>query len=339
MSQLFPDPLLHEEGLPCGASIWLQNLGVGERRSLSPVPGDASARRYWRLGQNLLLAHVPDGEEILPFLRVAYRFARVGLPVPRIHAASVAHGFMLLEDLGREDLKSCLDNADNADVQLHKAMELILKLQTAGRGCNTRPFFSAYGADLLHREMQLFPHWYLRCHLGLKIDLSVQGMLEGLFAGLADSALRQPKVWVHRDFHARNLLFLPSRDALAMIDFQDAVSGPWTYDLASLLWDRYWDWGKGRRDTWISWFHNGLERLGAKPPAPSDFQLQVWRMALQRNLKILGIFSRLAYRDGRTSYLDLLPRFWGYLMEGLENDPQWDGLQKRFLAWAPSGRP
>ncbi len=246
---------------------------------------------------------------------------------------------MLLEDMGPEDLKSCLDSADSVDVLYPKAMELILKLQAAGRVCNARPFFPAYGADLLYQEMWLFSDWYLGRHLGLEIVPSAQEMLRSLYAGLADSALRQPRVWVHRDFHARNLLFHPFRDALTMIDFQDAVSGPWTYDLASLLWDRYWDWGKERRGAWIFRFYEGLERRGVRPPAFEDFHLQVRRMALQRNLKILGIFSRLAYRDGRRGYLDLLPRFWGYLMEGLGGDPQWDHLQERFLAWAPSGRP
>ncbi len=146
-----------------------------------------------------------------------------------------------------------------------------------------------------------------------------------------------PKVWVHRDFHARNL-FLYANE-LVMIDFQDAVLGPWTYDLASLLWDRYWDWGRERRELWIETYRNRLQGRGFPVPNAQLFRKQTELLALQRNLKILGIFCRLAYRDGKREYLQFLPRFWTYLWDLLAGLPDGHVLQQVFAPWAPDSRP
>ncbi len=315
---------------------WLQSQGV-DPHTLIPLPGDASTRRYFRAEPGRILAWVPDGEELLPFLRVQHRFARAGLAVPRIFGVSAALGLCLQEDLGSCDLKTALDHGENPDSLFAMAFALLLGLATAPTYGVSQPPFPSYDAGRLLQELALFPDWYLRVHRGVTPDPAASAALQSLFAGLVDGALAQPKVWVHRDFHARNL-FLYANE-LVMIDFQDAVLGPWTYDLASLLWDRYWDWGRERREQWIETYRNRLQGRGFPVPDAQLFRKQTELLALQRNLKILGIFCRLAYRDGKREYLQFLPRFWTYLWDLLAGLPDGHALQQVFAPWAPDSRP
>ena len=322
-----------EAPLSSAAAHWLAQQGVMAAQAHA-IPGDASGRRYWRLPPGLVFMDAPPPEDILPFLRVQHRFARAALPVPRVLAAQIDPGFVLLEDLGHDDLKGVLDAGSDVDRWMQRAMTLVLNLQQAGQRQAALPPLPFFSPARLQDELILFTDWYLGRHLGLIPSPQQRITLQTLFTGLLDNAAAQPQVWVHRDFHARNLIIRRDTDLLAMIDFQDAVLGPWTYDLASLLWDRYWDWGRAQRDAWALDFLAAHQRGVALSP-PTDFLRRVGRMGLQRNLKILGIFCRLAYRDGKSAYLDFLPRFWAYVVDALDTDPLLQPYQELFALWQP----
>ncbi|MHB1580511.1 MAG: aminoglycoside phosphotransferase family protein [Acidithiobacillus sp.] len=322
-----------EAPLSSAAAHWLAQQGVMAAQAHA-IPGDASGRRYWRLPPGLVFMDAPPPEDILPFLRVQHRFARAALPVPRVLAAQIDPGFVLLEDLGHDDLKGVLDAGSDVDRWMQRAMTLVLNLQQAGQRQAALPPLPFFSPARLQDELILFTDWYLGRHLGLIPSPQQRITLQTLFTGLLDNAAAQPQVWVHRDFHARNLIIRRDTDLLAMIDFQDAVLGPWTYDLASLLWDRYWDWGRAQRDAWALDFL-AAHQHGVTLSSPTDFLRRVGRMALQRNLKILGIFCRLAYRDGKSGYLDFLPRFWAYVVDALDADPLLRSYQELFALWQP----
>jgi len=323
--------------LPAQVRSWLAQCHLQD--GAQALRGDASARRYWRL-RGAMLAQFPAEDELLPFLRVQYRWQRAGLPVPRILAVQPCLGLILQEDLGDVDLKSRLDDRASAEAAMEAALDLALRLAAAGRGQWSRPALPAYDATRLLGELRLFRDWYLPAHVPSAPSAAAEAALDEIFATLTARALAQPRVWVHRDFHARNILIHPRSGELVLIDFQDAVEGPWTYDLASLLWDRYWDWGQERRSAWIASYREGLVDAGFAPPSPEIFEAQVQSMALQRNLKILVIFCRLARRDGKEHYLDFLPRFWSYVWEGLGHDAKLAAYRDWFAPWAPaSARP
>lgn len=304
---------------------------------LRAIPGDASTRRYWRTPCGQVLAQVPDSAELLPFLRVQRRFTAAALPVPQIVAVSLRHGLLLQEDIGTCDLKAALDAGESADAVFTAVFPILQGLAMAARKHHFRPPLPAYDAERLGQELALFPDWYLRRHLALAPAAIPWHPLGELSRQLVAAAQSQPQVWVHRDFHARNLLLRPA-GVVVMIDFQDAVLGPWTYDLASLLWDRYWDWGRERRNGWIEAYRQRLGALGVAVPEAEIFRDQVEAVALQRNLKILGIFCRLAYRDGKGEYLDFLSRFWGYVEDLLAGQADWRPYLPLFQAWSPCAR-
>ncbi|MFA7496032.1 MAG: aminoglycoside phosphotransferase family protein [Acidithiobacillus sp.] len=314
------------------ARRWLRERGADPDQT-DPIPGDASGRRYWRLPNQQLFMHAPPPEDVLPFLRVQHRFMRAGLAVPKVMAVQLHSGFMLLEDLGGVDLKAILDADAATEFWMQKSLALIVQLQQAGKSSCARPPLPNFSRQRLGDELALFTDWYLGRHRGLVLDVTQRQALHTFFASLMDSALNQPEVWTHRDFHARNLMVQSGLERLAMIDFQDAVSGPWTYDLASLLWDRYWDWGQDRRRAWIMGFRKMLLQHREKVPSEKEFLRSVEWMALQRNLKILGIFCRLAYRDGKQDYLGLLPQFQKYVLDGLAVDPTLNSYLPLFRPW------
>ena len=326
----------HLPQLSAAAERFLRAHGV-EPTVLQPIPGDASARRYWRAPGESVLAQVPHADELLPFLRVQHRFAEAGLPVPRILVVSLRYRLLLQEDVGSRDLKSALDAGESPDAIMARVFPLLLGLAAAAQGRVLRPPFPPYDAQRLQQELSLFPDWYLRRHLGVTLSSAEQDQIGMLFSVLLDGARQQPSIWVHRDFHARNLLLRPV-GAPVLIDFQDAVLGPWTYDLASLLWDRYWDWGRARRDGWIEQYRCLLQRHGLAVPGAEAFRVQTEVMALQRNLRILGIFCRLAYRDGKSGYLELLPRFWAYVEDLLAGQEAWRRFVPLFRGWSPCDR-
>lgn len=325
-------PVISAGGMTAGAAVWLHGQAVDPGQAQA-IPGDASARRYWRLAGRRLFMDAPAPEDILSFLRVQQRWQHAGLPVPKILAAQLQPGFVLLEDLGSKDLKTILDAGTDTEQWMQQALDLILAVQLAGRADASRPLLSCFSRQDLEEELALFHDWYLRRHLGVTLDGKEQRTLHKLFALLVDNALHQPQVWVHRDFHARNLMLQMDHRRLVMIDFQDAVTGPWTYDLASLLWDRYWDWGRVRRQGWILDFQRRLTGTCKRDMPQEPFLRSVLWMALQRNFKILGIFCRLAYRDGKSGYLDLLPQFRKYVLDALTEDTQLNPFLPTFSRW------
>ncbi|MDJ0955477.1 MAG: phosphotransferase [Arenicellales bacterium] len=282
---------------------------------LSPASVDASFRRYFRVEVNnrsyIVMDAPPELEDIEPFIKAAQRFLEIGLNVPEIIAVDRNQGFVLLTDLGTTTYLDCLDK-DNADRLYGDALDALVVLQT---GTFTDPnYFPAYDRSLLMGEMALFPQWYVQRHINQSLDSKQQTVVEDTFDLLCDSALEQPKVWVHRDYHSRNLMPTKHNNP-GILDFQDAVTGPITYDLVSLLRDCYIKWPQQRVYEWAL----GYQTLATQSGLPlniNEEQFIKWfdYMGVQRHIKVLGIFARLYYRDGKSNYLNDLPMVWEYLV-------------------------
>jgi aminoglycoside/choline kinase family phosphotransferase len=229
-----------------------------------------------------------------------------GLHVPEVLAQDLARGFLLLSDLGTTTYLRALDER-NADALFGDAIDALVKLQLASRPGVLPP----YDAALLRRELELFPEWYLGRHLGAAPEGAVRKLLDELFAKLIDSALAQPRVYVHRDYMPRNLMV--ARPNPGVLDFQDAVYGPITYDVVSLFRDAFLSWPEERVLDWTARYWQRARSAGL--PADADFGAFYrdfeW-MGLQRHIKVLGIFARIRYRDGKPGYLDDAPRFLAY---------------------------
>jgi aminoglycoside/choline kinase family phosphotransferase len=284
---------------------------------IAPASADASFRRYFRLSRGadsyIIMDAPPDKEDSAPFVKVAQLLAALDLNVPLILARDLERGFLLLSDLGSRQYLDELPAPGAADRLYSDALAAVLRMQTApAQTCEDLP---PYDRALLLREMQLLPEWFLRCHLGLSIDAASHAMLETLFTSLSDAALEQPVAFVHRDYHSRNLL-LTAQDNPGILDFQDAVRGPVTYDLASLLKDCYIAWPPARVKAWALEYRDGLLRAGLQMQANEKTFIRWFDlMGLQRHIKVLGIFARLFYRDGKSQYLKDLPRVLDYVRE------------------------
>ncbi|NIC04608.1 aminoglycoside phosphotransferase family protein [Billgrantia bachuensis] len=287
--------------------------------------GDASFRRYFRLrlpdGRSRMLMDAPPAhEDSRPFVEIARRWRAGGLPVPALHAVDLEAGFIELDDLGDTPLQNLFTGNDHAGTLVwhESAMALIHELQNRA-GPDVLP---AYDGALLGRELDLFPEWCLERWLGLALP---PGWSE-LRQALIDSALVQPVVAVHRDFDAMNLMVQDER--LFLIDFQDAVAGPISYDLISLLRGRYCRFPAERFAGWVEDFRLQAISDGRLPGtiASETFHRQVQAMAAQRALKVLGIFCRLTLRDARSGYLERLPHFLAHLEESLVALPEHAGF-------------
>jgi len=288
---------------------WLEaSLGhpVAER---VPASSDASFRSYWRLGvdgdSRILMDAPPSHEDIRPWLDIAERLARAGLRAPRVMAASAEHGYVLMDDLGTRTLLPELD-ARSVDRHYASAIDTLLTMQASV----TTAGLPDYDEQWLVAEMELLPEWFLRRHLGFTPECEQWDVIESAFRALATAALSQPRVFVHRDFHSRNLMLV--EDELGLIDFQDAVRGPVTYDLVSLLRDCYVEWPEARVDGWVEDFRRRAEETGMLSADRDTFRRWFDLMGLQRHIKVLGIFCRLWYRDGKPGYLNDLPLVWRY---------------------------
>lgn len=284
--------------------------------TIEPLAGDASFRRYFRLrdGQAhwVLMDAPPADEDLDPFIAVAGVLDDGGILVPAILAEDRGRGFLVLEDLGDRLLRDEL-SPDAPETWFPALLDLLHRL-AKDVSADTLP---PYDRHRLQQELELFPEWYLGRHKGLRLSCAQLDLWEDLATRLLVSAERQPQGFVHRDFHSCNLLVQPDH-RLGVIDFQDAVRGPLSYDLASLLWDRYIPWPRERLEAWMEAFR---ARTLPDHPAESWVRTVDW-MGLQRNLKILGIFARLNYRDGKAGYLELMPRFWGYVQDVLSRYPE-----------------
>lgn len=306
---------------------WLVDACQLSAFTVAPASGDASFRRYFRVtlpdgGTRIAMDAPPDKEDCRPFVAVAGQLAATGLHVPAILAQDLAQGFLLLEDLGSTHYLDAL-STESADRLYGDALGALLSLQA----CGPRDGLPAYDAALLQREMALFSDWLLDRHLGLTVSAAEQAMLDASFAALAANALAQPQVCVHRDYHSRNLLLPPTGLTPGVIDFQDAVIGPVTYDLVSLLKDCYVAWPQERVDAWaLSYFEQAVPSGVLLAEHENDFLRWFDLMGAQRHLKAAGIFARLNHRDGKSGYLKDIPRTLGYIVAAAERQPALQGL-------------
>ena len=284
-----------------------------------PASSDASFRSYHRVtapcGTVILMDAPPAQEDSRPFVDVAGRLLACGVNVPRVLAADLDQGYLLLTDLGDTLYLDCLD-ADSADALYDDAIAALVAIQRDGRASGLPPYDEA----LLRREMALFTDWLLERHLGL--DLApVRADLAAAMDTLVDSALAQPRVFVHRDYHSRNLMRTRENNP-GILDFQDAVLGPITYDLVSLLRDCYVAWPAAHVDAWIELYRHRAVAAGLQVGDPDTFRRWFDLMGVQRHLKAAGIFARLYHRDGKDRYLPDIPRTWGYISALLDRCPE-----------------
>ena len=294
-------------------SRWVfEDLGFAGSR-IEPASADASFRRYFRLTRGrdtyIVMDAPPDKENLQPFLQVADILIGLGLNVPWVLARDLTHGLLLLSDLGSIQYLDAL-TARNADRLYSNALAALATMQTAGALGGRR--LPRYDQTLLVREMQLMPEWFLNRHLGLKLEPAERDSFDRLFAALTQAALEQPSGFVHRDYHSRNLMVCTDNNP-GILDFQDAVQGPLTYDLVSLLKDCYLEWPTPRVRTWALEYRERLLLAGV-PAGTDEAQFIQWfdLMGVQRHIKVLGIFARLYYRDGKSQYLKELPRVLRY---------------------------
>jgi aminoglycoside/choline kinase family phosphotransferase len=303
--------MIHVDNRRAALEHWLAGELRGARFSLAPASEDASFRRYFRAtledGRTYVVMDAPpEKEDCRPFVHVAALLGAAGVHAPQVRAQDLGQGFLLLSDLGsRTYLQELKEN--NATELFADATEALIRWQLATRPGELPPYDEA----LLRRELQLFPDWYIARHLALSLTKTQGEMLEQVFALLVKSALAQPQVYVHRDYMPRNLML--SDPNPGVLDFQDAVTGPITYDMVSLMRDAFLSWDEERVLNWsVRYWQRAKD---AKLPVDPDFG-EFWRafewMGLQRHLKVLGIFARINYRDGKPQYLQDTPRFIRY---------------------------
>jgi len=293
---------------------WLASLPMLEGFHFEPASGDASFRRYFRVicdGRSYIVMDAPpEKEDIHPFIQVARNLESIGLNVPHIHAEEPQKGFLLLGDLGSTLYLDRLDE-HSVDRLYGDALGALMTLQACGETEGLPP----YDRELLMREMELFREWLVERQLSLILSPEEHSMLDRTFGELAANALSQPQVCVHRDYHSRNLMVTPRHNP-GILDFQDAVVGPVTYDLVSLLRDCYISWPRERVERWVQGYfelsvQSGVLRAEHEEAFLGWFDL----MGVQRHLKASGIFARLNQRDGKPGYLGDIPRTLGYIVE------------------------
>ena len=293
---------------------WLGGLFPAEQWQLEPASADASFRRYFRVrlaarGESRIVMDAPPAQEdCRPYIQVAALLRQAGLNAPEVLAQDLEQGFLLLSDLGITTYLAALQQDDaSADALFRDATDALVAWQLASRPGVLPP----YDAALLRRELDLFPDWYLARHLGLALEPEQRQVLERMFAMIIASNLAQPAVYVHRDYMPRNLML--SQPNPGILDFQDAVYGPISYDIASLVRDAFISWDEERALDWVVRYWDKARRAGLPVGADfGDFYRDLEWMGLQRHLKVLGIFARINYRDGKPGYVEDTPRFVRY---------------------------
>jgi len=290
---------------------WLQARSIELAGELTIASADASARRYFRVptraGTRIAMDAPPEREDTAAFVDVAERLAGAGVHVPAIEAHDRAQGFVLMSDMGDTAYIDRLADAAAPEL-MDAAIDTLVQMQVATRSADL-PF---YDAERLRAELELFPSWYVRTHLGLEPGADWWRRWATLREYLIEQALEQPRVFVHRDYMPRNLMV--TTPCPGVLDFQDAVRGPITYDLASLLRDAFASWDAAHEDRLIARYRTRAAAAGL--PVPSEaatFERMLATMATQRHLKVLGIFARLHHRDGKPRYIGDAPRFLHYL--------------------------
>ena len=294
---------------------WLSRLFPAEKWHLEPASADASFRRYFRISladrgeSRIVMDAPPQKEDCRPFIQVAELLRQAGLNAPAVLAQDLEQGFLLLTDLGSTTYLAALQENDaRADVLFRDAIDALIAWQLASRPGVLPP----YDAALLRRELDLFADWYLARHLGLVLSPEQGQVLERMFALILASNLAQPAVYVHRDYMPRNLMLCEPNPGI--LDFQDAVYGPISYDVASLVRDAFISWEEERALDWVVRYWDKARRAGLPVGADfGDFYRDLEWMGLQRHLKVLGIFARINYRDGKPGYVEDTPRFVRYV--------------------------
>ncbi len=317
---------------------WLSSLYPNQTFTIAPASADASFRRYFRAtfadgSTRVVMDAPPQHEDCRPFLHVARLFEDAGTHVPHVYAQDLAHGFLLLSDLGNTTYLQALSR-ERATTLYGAATDALIRIQLASRENELPPYDEA----LLRRELNLFPEWYISRHLGVTLTNKQQAKLEEVFARILANNVAQPRVYVHRDYHSRNLMLVepPCANALPLtgekadgkdnlqispgiLDFQDAVFGPITYDLASLFKDAYIHWEEEQVMDWLILYWEKARKAGL--PVKEDFG-EFYRdyemMGVQRHIKVLGIFARLYHRDGKDGYLKDMPLVMNYLRRACE---------------------
>ena len=290
---------------------WLRKHLPGETFSLAPASEDASFRRYFRvttgLGTRIVMDAPPEHEDCRPFVKVAHLFREAGVNVPQVLAEDLQNGYLLLTDLGSSVYLEALGER-TAEALYGAATDALVRIQLASRP-GTLP---DYDRELLLRELRLFPDWYVGRQLGVSLSDPQSEALGAVFELILANNLAQPRVYVHRDYHSRNLMVTEPNPGI--IDFQDAVYGPVTYDLVSLFKDAYITWDEERVIDWVVRYWEKAKRVGL--PVGADFGAFYrdfeW-MGVQRHVKVLGIFARLYHRDGKDRYLQDMPLVMNYL--------------------------
>lgn len=304
---------------------WLENDCLLNVQSCEPASNDASFRRYFRVkidGENFIAMDAPpDKEDIVPFLNIATLFKNANVNTPTVLRHNLEDGFILLEDFGSQWLLDEL-NEKNATHLYQRALQDLLSLHTNEDLLTAK--LPAYDEELLRREMALFEQWFVEQLLDEELP---QTLWENVQQLLVQSALEQPVVCVHRDYHSRNLMVLENGN-LGVLDFQDAVLGALTYDIVSLLRDCYIDWEASKIESWL---HDYFEKLKAANVLDCDFEtFKRWfdLMGMQRHLKAIGIFARLHLRDEKSDYLKSIPRTLNYVVQVCETYPQLHEFQE-----------
>ena len=299
-----------------------QHEGWGEvpTASLAPASSDASFRRYFRWqadGRSLILMDAPPPQEdCRPFVKIAAMLAETGVHVPRILAQDLERGFLVLGDLGSQTWLEVL-SADNADALFDAALQALVAFQKLPVEGQLPPYDDA----LLRRELQLFPDWYLQRHLGVELNEAQRGQWQQVCDLLVSSALAQSRVFVHRDYMPRNLML--SQPNPGILDFQDAVHGPISYDATSLFKDAFLSWPEERVIGWLQRYWQLAREAGLAVPAEfAEFHRASDLMGMQRHLKVIGIFARICHRDGKPKYLNDVPRFFSYIEAVLARRPE-----------------
>jgi len=297
---------------------WLKTQLPGKSFTLSPASADASFRRYFRAtfsdGTLIIMDAPPQQEDCSPFLRIAKTFAMAGVHVPEVLAQDLVQGFLLLSDLGNTTyLQALSDDPGSADQLYCDAADAVIKIQLASRP----GVLPDYDEALLLRELNLFPDWYVAKHLQTVLSAEQEAELAAVFSRILQNNLAQSRVFVHRDYHSRNLMAtLPNP---GILDFQDAVYGPVTYDLVSLFKDAYIRWDEERVLDWLIRYWEKARKAELPVAADfADFYRDFEWMGVQRHIKVLGIFARLCHRDGKDGYLRDMPLVMDYLRKACE---------------------
>jgi aminoglycoside/choline kinase family phosphotransferase len=296
-------------------------LGLAPQR-IEPASSDASFRRYFRIfegdgaasSRTFIVMDAPPGkEDVRPYLKISRLLEAMGVHVPHVHETDVERGLLLLEDLGSTLYLTRLDAGDDPEALYADALNALADIQVKGR--DSAAELPPYDREALARELALMPEWFCARHLGLTLAPADQGVIAAAFEFLITEALLQPGVFVHRDYHSRNLMVIRDRNP-GVIDFQDALRGPIGYDLVSLLKDCYISWPRERVERWVRGYRALLVSRGG-PAGKDDREFLRWfdLIGVQRHIKVLGIFARLWYRDGKAGYLRDLPLTLEYVRD------------------------